>query len=124
MSSRRRAASWAYRLDADEGSTVICGDTVPSDGVIDLARGADVLIHESTATDAILFAKGLDGYHTSSRQLGRVAAEAGVTTVVLVHFGGNHDVDAPARLAEMVTEVRERFDGRIMLGEDLLTVNI
>ena len=116
--------SWAYRLDSAEGSVVVSGDTVPSDAVVDLARDADVLIHECTATDEILHAKGLDSYHTSSRQLGRVAAGAGVATVVLVHFGGNHDSDAPARLAEMVAEVGESFDGRILLGEDLLAIDV
>ena len=116
--------SWAYRLDADDGSVVVSGDTVPSDAVINLASGADVLIHECTATEEILYGKGLEGHHTSSRQLGRVAADAGVGTVVLVHFGGNHDSDSPARLAEMVAEVRENFAGRVLIGEDLLTVEI
>ena len=116
--------SWAYRLDSVEGSVVISGDTIPSDAVIDLARGADVLVHESTATDEILHGKGLERHHTSSRQLGLIAARAEVGTVVLVHFGGNHDADSPARLAEMVEEVQETYSGRVLLGEDLLPVEI
>ena len=36
--------SLAYRLDSDEGSVVLTGDTAPCDSVTDLARGADVLM--------------------------------------------------------------------------------
>ena len=119
-----RLDSWAYRLDSDEGSVVVSGDTTASDAVVELAIGCDILVHESTATAALLEQKGLGEYHTSSRQLGRVAADAGVRTVVLVHFGGNHDADSPARLAEMVAEVGESFDGNIVLGEDLTVVDV
>ncbi len=36
--------SLAYRLDTDEGSVVVTGDTRPCDSVVDLARDADVMV--------------------------------------------------------------------------------
>ena len=36
--------SLAYRIDTDEGSIVVTGDTRPCDSITDLARGADVLM--------------------------------------------------------------------------------
>ena len=36
----------AYRIDSSGKSIVFSGDTVPCEGVINLAQGADVLVHE------------------------------------------------------------------------------
>ena len=37
----------AFRFDAPDRSIVISGDTKPSDNLVKLARGADVLVHEA-----------------------------------------------------------------------------
>ena len=58
--------AWAYRLDTEQGSVAYSGDTAPSDELIRLAQGADLLIHECTATEAIIREKGLEDLHTSS----------------------------------------------------------
>ena len=39
--------SFAYRVDSKYGSVVISGDTTPSLNVVELAKGADILIHEA-----------------------------------------------------------------------------
>ena len=41
----------AYRFDTDTGSVVFSGDTGPSENLVELARGADVLVHEAIDTD-------------------------------------------------------------------------
>ena len=38
--------AFAFRFDTDDGSIVISGDTGPSQNVVNLARGADILVHE------------------------------------------------------------------------------
>lgn len=38
--------SFAYRVDTQYGSVVVSGDTAPSPNVVDLAKGADLLVHE------------------------------------------------------------------------------
>src|SRR5687768_8175016 len=38
--------AFAYRFDTADRSIVISGDTAPSDSLIKLARGADILVHE------------------------------------------------------------------------------
>lgn len=55
--------SFAYRFDAADCSIVISGDTAPSEEVVKLATGADVLVHEA------LFPAGVD--RLVARMLGR-----------------------------------------------------
>ena len=37
------------RFDTDDGSVVFSGDTGPTDNLVELAQGADVLVHEVIA---------------------------------------------------------------------------
>ena len=45
--------SFGYRFDAPDRSIVISGDTKPSENLIELARGADVLVHDAFFPEAI-----------------------------------------------------------------------
>jgi ribonuclease BN (tRNA processing enzyme) len=89
--------AFAYRFDAPDRSIVFSGDTARSDAVVRLARGADVLVHEAFYPEAVeKMVKGranaeplrrhLFASHTSAEDCGRVAAAAGVKTLVLSHF--------------------------------------
>src|SRR4029079_16476822 len=84
--------AFAYRFDCPGRSIVISGDTAPSDAIVALAKGADVLVHEA------LYVPGAPGdsgsalrkhvldSHTPVEEAGRIAARAGVGTLVLSHF--------------------------------------
>jgi ribonuclease BN (tRNA processing enzyme) len=121
--------AFAYRFDTPDRSFVFSGDTRPSDALIALARGADVLVHEAMLLDAIA-GLGDDGNapalrehllrsHTTTEELGRVAAAAGVGTVVLSHL-----VPAFPRLTDAmwIAGVRRHFHGRIVVGRDLMEI--
>jgi hypothetical protein len=45
--------AFAYRFDAADRSIVISGDTARSDRVVELARGADVLVHSAVYLPAV-----------------------------------------------------------------------
>lgn len=117
--------SYAYRVDAPSGSVVITGDTVKLDAVADFARDADILVHDCTGTHDWLerYAEALnDGawYHSSARQVGEVAAAAGVPKVIGVHLAPPL-VNEKGR-ARIRAEIAESFDGEIFVAEDGLTV--
>jgi ribonuclease BN (tRNA processing enzyme) len=58
--------------------------------------------------------------HTSTEDVGRVAAAAGVKTLVLSHFVPGAD---PSITDAMWLEgVRKHFRGKVVLGEDLLVL--
>ena len=118
----------AYRFDGPDRSIVISGDTTRSDALIALASGADVLIHEVLYPDAYRAAAAADGRsiarhilesHTPVEEVSRIAAEAGVKTLVLTHFVP--DGDAAAERAWMPA-ARSHFKGEVVLGRDLLEV--
>ena len=123
--------AFAYRFDAADRSIVISGDTSPSDELIRLAKGADVLVHEA------LYVPGLDrmvarvpnattlkqsilSHHTSAEDAGRVAEAAGVKTLVLSHLVPPDD---PTITDQMwLDAARSQFRGTVIVGRDLLEV--
>jgi ribonuclease BN (tRNA processing enzyme) len=123
--------SYAYRFDTPDLSVVFSGDTAPSQALVDLAQGADLLVHEVLAMTPEELVKliGLPledprmqhiiNSHTSFRDVGRIAADAAVGTLVLSHFvPADGPLDAPAVLAE----IRKSFAGEVVFGEDLMVL--
>lgn len=115
VSSRHGVPGVIYRFDLTEsgGSLVITGDTAPSDAAVDLARGADLLLHDATFSERVNPAwTGSD--HTSARQAGEVAARAGVRRLGLVHLPPG----LVGHEAEIIAEARETFSGEVFVPSD------
>ncbi|HEX6105940.1 MAG TPA: MBL fold metallo-hydrolase [Gemmatimonadales bacterium] len=121
----------AYRFDSADRSIVISGDTAPSEALVRLARGADVLVHEAMFGPAVdrlaarvphvaRLREHLLASHTTAEEAGRVAQAAGVGTLVLSHLVPPDD---PAVTPEMWIEAAAtHYRGRIVLGKDLMEV--
>ncbi|MDN5933950.1 MAG: MBL fold metallo-hydrolase [Pseudonocardia sp.] len=78
----------AYALRVEHGgrSLVYSGDTGPCDGLVELARGADVLLCEATWPHVTAsWAEPPPGVHLSGRQAGELATVAGVGRLLLTH---------------------------------------
>jgi ribonuclease BN (tRNA processing enzyme) len=121
--------AFAYRFDCPDRSIVISGDTRPSDNLIRLAKGADVLVHEvlyGPAVDRLVGAEAnaktlrehLLSSHTLAQDVGRVATAAGVKTLVLSHFvpGGPPIISDD----DWAAAVRPHFAGKLVVGRDLM----
>ncbi len=123
--------SFGYRFDAADRSIVISGDTTPSDNLIRLARGADVLVHDALyvpgvdrlaarVPNAAALKQSILSHHTTAEDAGRVAQEAGVKMLVLSHLVPPDD---PAITDEMwIDAARKYFRGPIVVGKDLLEI--
>jgi ribonuclease BN (tRNA processing enzyme) len=123
--------AFAYRFDASDRSIVISGDTLPSDNLIRLAEGADVLVHEVLYVSAIdrlaarvpnaaALRRSILSHHTPVEEAGRGARAAGVKTLVLSHFVPPDD---PAVTDQIWLEAaRVHFRGEVILGKDLLEI--
>jgi ribonuclease Z len=79
------------RFETRDGVLAYSCDTALSGAVVDLAEGADVLIHEGTGS--------LPGVHSSPAEAAEVAVRAGARRLVLVHapVGASDDGLAQAR---------------------------
>ena len=129
--------SYSYRFDMADRSVVFTGDTGPSRAVEDLARGADVLVSEIIDIDAIIAglkrrqqATGVDQQplidhmveeHLTPENVGRMAAAAGVKTLVLSHFATPPGIETFDRKA-MLAAIRKHFRGRVIFGADLTEI--
>jgi ribonuclease Z len=77
---------------------VFSGDTRPCAGVLEAAAGADLLVHEATFLDEEA-ARAAETGHSTARQAGRLAREAAVHMLALVHLSTRyapHDIRAEA----------------------------
>jgi ribonuclease BN (tRNA processing enzyme) len=106
-----------YRFDADGKSIVISGDTRPVDSVVEACNGCDILVHEvysgtpGGADDAAYFSS----FHTSAKELGKIAARARPKLLVVWHFVPLRDTNEAA----MVEEIHETFHGPVLVANDL-----
>ena len=106
--------SLAYQIENKAGKRVVfSGDTGFCESIIDLAKGADLLILEAAFPDD----HPMEGHLTPSLA-GRMARLAGVKRLVLTHF-------YPECLkTDIATQCRRTWDGELTLGEDLLQLRI
>lgn len=123
--------AFAYRFDAADRSIVISGDTNRSDNLVKLAQGADVLVHEALYVPAVdrlvasipnaaTLKKHIIASHTSVENCGRVAAAAGVKTLVLSHLVPPDD---PTITEQMwIDAARPYFKGEIIVARDLMEI--
>jgi ribonuclease BN (tRNA processing enzyme) len=112
--TRHTDNSIGYRVEAASGKSVVySGDTGFSEAVIELAKGADLLILEASFPDG----HGVEG-HLTPYEAGRMAALAGVGRLCLTHF-------YPESLtADIGAQCRKAYDGELILGRDLLHLHV
>ena len=123
--------SYAYRFDAKDRSVVISGDTAYAPELAEFAKGADVLVHEVMylpGIEALLkrlpnakrLREHLMAAHTLPEDVGKIAAQAGVKTLVLTHFVPGDDASITDE--QWSADVRKHFKGQIIVGRDLMEI--
>lgn len=114
--------SLAYRIESAEGSIVFTGDTQPCASVVDLARGADMLLcmcwGDESRIQALGETEGTCGTHGAAR----MAQEAGVKKLVLVHIGVELAPHGPMEKA--IGDVKRLYDGEVIFADELMSVTL
>lgn len=123
--------SYALKFELGARTVVFSGDTAYFPPLADFARGADILVHE------VLYGPGLEAmlarrpnaerlkasilsHHTLAADVGRIAAQAQVKTLVLNHFVPSDDPSLTAAI--WADAVAATFKGRIVVGRDGLSL--
>ncbi len=96
---------------------VYSGDTSPCEDVAELARDADLLIHEATFSDDLAEKASQMGHSTPS-QAAELARKAGAFRLVLTHVSSRYDED------ECFLKGASRVFPEVFLAEDLMVVDV
>ena len=123
--------AYAYRFDAKDRSVVISGDTAYAPELAEFAKGADVLVHEvmylpgiealiKRLPNAKRLREHLMAAHTLPEDVGKIAAQAGVKTLVLSHFVPGDDASITDE--QWAEGVKAHFKGQIIVGKDLMEI--
>jgi ribonuclease Z len=116
-----------YRVDFGGRSVVVSGDTRPSENLIRFARGADLVVHEVMAffpeAQSAPATRRIVASHTSPEQAGRVFAAVNPKLAVFTHVSL---VAVPERRQTLLDSIlpwtRRTHSGRVVIGEDLMTI--
>lgn len=124
--------AFGYRFDFADRSIAFSGDTVPVEAMARLARGADVLVHEAidmAVMDSLtrryddpaqykIVMHHMRADHSPIEDVGRIAQEAGVKTLVLSHLAPSVGISDETWRAGAA----KHFKGNIIVGHDLMVI--
>ena len=113
--------SLAYRLDSDEGSVVVTGNTRPCESVAELAQGADTLIYVCVGIQSVIDGGAMAKYMSGTTQAGKLAQEASAKRLILVH---NRGIGDHGPMERAIADVAKVYDGEIIMGEEMLEMEL
>lgn len=97
----------------------IFGDTAPCPEALNLARGVDVMVHETTLEHAMAEKANSRG-HSSTIQAAELARQAGAGRLIATHISSRYDA---ARAAELLAECQQHFP-HTQLAEDFAVITV
>jgi ribonuclease BN (tRNA processing enzyme) len=134
IAASARQKSYSYRFDTPDRVIVFTGDTGPTDALVELSRGADLLVSEAnsveermqdyvksgqwqlmTSEEQVQIKRQMAEGHLSTDDVGKMAARAGVKAVVLTHLTWKADDD----YSTWADEVKKHFSGPVLIAKDL-----
>lgn len=103
-------------------AVVIGGDNDRPELLAEACRGAQLLVHEATYTDAILQQVGPQPQHSSAAQVACFAEQHGLPALILTHFSPRYRSRPQHPREQSVDQLRQealqQYRGRLYLAED------
>ncbi len=109
----------AFRIESAGKSICYSADTIYCQTVIELAKNADLLLHEATFLEDQLSIAELTR-HSTARMAGRAAREAHAKQLVLFHIPPPNE----QREDEFRNQAMSEYGNEILLGTDLATIQV
>ncbi len=130
-----------YRIEFGGHAVVVSGDTVKVPAMIEMSKGADILVHDATqkqmvsggmlqflrnqktpGTDRLaMMTEEMLEYHAGTEDIAQIAAEAGVNKLVLTHLVPS--LPLAAGDAPFLAGLDAIFKGQIIVGKDGMRIN-
>ena len=114
--------SLAYRIETGGGSIVITGDTEPCDAVVELAQGATALVSMCWDHQHVMDESGEAHGQTGTTGAARMARDAGVEKLVLVHRGPG--LEGAESEQQALADVSAIFPGEVVFANELDVLDI
>lgn len=110
--------AFGYRITTPDKVVVISGDTNYSEDLAEMAKGADVLVHEVISVEGMnalpeFWQDYHNHAHTTTEELALVANAAQPKLLVLSHI-----LHYGAPIDTALTEVQALYDGQVVLAQD------
>jgi ribonuclease Z len=96
---------------------VYSGDTKPCDNIVELAKDADLLIHDSTFLEED---EDVQKYHSSVKDAAKIAKKANVKKLILTHISRRYQKED---VEKFLREAKEVFDN-VEVAYDLMKVSL
>ena len=115
-----------FRIEHDGSAAALVGDTIPCDGVDELARNADVYVQTVIRRDLVemipvgMMQDILD-YHSGVVEAAQTAERVAAKRLALTHMV---PAPTPERYPEWIAIAAEHYSGEVIVGDDLTTVTI
>ncbi len=109
--------AYALRVERDGSTLCYSGDTTRCEGLVEAARGADVLLCEAAIPPGVDWEDARES-HMTPTEAGEVAREAEVGELVLTHL--LYDADR----GPILEAARDAFGGRVSLAEPNRTLRV
>lgn len=122
----RRLRSEDYLLPGRPPRVIVIGGDNDSPALLaDACRGAQVLVHEATFSQADIGTRGSFG-HSTAAAVAEFAREAGLPNLVLSHFSARYQSVSGrgACIADLREEAKAHYAGTLFLAEDFLHLRL
>ena len=114
--------SLAYRLDSPGASIVFTGDTQPCESVVSLARGADAMLCMCWDDQELMDENGEASRQCGTTGAARMAQEAEVKKLVLVHIGPHLSAHGP--MEKGMADIKRIYDGEVVFSDELMALEV
>lgn len=120
--------NFAYKFTTPDGVIVFSSDTEYNPKLAEFAKGADVLVHEALyapfvdrlvarVKNGATLGKHLLASHTTTEDVGKIAAAAGVKRLVLSHLvPGDIEISDD----QWIAGIRKAYSGQVVVAKDLM----
>jgi len=120
--------AYGFRIDYKDYSVALSGDTKPTENILQHCKNVDLIIHEAICPD--WFRNNIPGlsekqiqavldHHTTPEQAGLIFKSISPRLAVYSHIENE-----PVSKSELMISTRKNYDGPLIVGEDLMTIEI